>query len=432
MSFFGLLVRFVRQRWVTFVLTALSIAAGTTLVTGILLLREQSEEAFSQKETGYEILIGAKGSPLQLVLNTMYHTGAPVGNISLEVLRRVEKDRRVGSFLPMVFGDNVQGHKVIGTTTRLFDGFEYRKGRSVQLQSGRAFAADYEAVIGSEMAVRTGLREGSTVLMTHGMQEEGEQHDFRPIVITGILAPTATAIDRGMYTTMRTVWDAHYEEYLEQRADADALLEEADETHEHHDHEEHTTARDTIIPEDFTTITAIAVKLKSPVFFESFIRSINEGTTAQAVLPVREIADLFAVVGNINGLLLAVSWLVVVIGATSVFIAMYTSLKERRREIAILRALGAHRRTVFALMITEAMAAGLAGGVTGILLAHVGLLLMAPSVQAQTGVPVSVSGLYPFEGVVLLAVLLMSIGVALLPALKAYRVDVSRHLTPAQ
>mgnify|MGYP001547932642 CR=1 FL=1 len=431
MTFWGLLLRFVRQRWVTFVLTALSIAAGTTLVTGILLLREQSEETFSQKETGYEILVGAKGSPLQLVLNTMYHTGTPVGNISLDVLHRIEKDRRIGSFLPMVFGDNVQGYKVIGTTGQLFDGFEYRKGRAVQVQSGRRFTADYEAVIGSEVAATTGLRQGSTVIMAHGMQEEGEKHDFHSVVITGILAPTHTAIDRGLYTTMRTVWDAHYHEYREQQEEADALLEEA-EGGDAHEHEEHAAVADTTIPEDFTTITAIAVKLKSPVFFESFIRSINDGTTAQAVLPVREIAGLFAVVGNINGLLLAISWLVVVIGASSVFIAMYTSLKERRREIAVLRALGAHRRTVFALIVTAAVAAGLAGGVTGIVFAHGGLLLAAPWVPAQTGVPVSITGLYVFEGTVLLAVVVISAAVALLPAFKAYRVDVSQHLTPAQ
>lgn len=436
MTFMGLLIRFVRQRRVTFVLTALSIAAGTALVSGILLLREAGEETFSQKDTGYEILVGAKGSPLQLVLNTMYHTGTPVGNIPIDVLHRIEKDRRVGSLLPMVFGDNVQGYKVIGTTDRLFDGFEYRKGRSIQVRNGRRFATEYEAVIGSEVAAKTGLRTGSTVVMTHGMHEEGEQHDFRPVVVTGILAPTHTAIDRGIYTTMRTVWDAHYREYRHRQEEAEALLEEAegadDHEHEHPAHEHHTEETDTIIPADFTTITAIAVKLKSPVFFESFIYAVNEGTTAQAVLPVREIAGLFAVVGNINGLLLAISWLVVVIGAVSVFVAMYTSLKERRRELAILRALGAHRRTVFALMVSEAVAAGLAGGTAGIVLAHAGLIAAAPWVYRQTGVPVTGTGLYAFEAGVLLGVVALSAFVALLPAFRAYRVEVSEHLAPVQ
>ncbi len=434
MNFLSISRGFLRRRWVTVLLSVLSIATGTALVTGILLLRDESRNTFSQKDTGYEIIVGAKGSPLQLVLNTMYHVGAPVGNIPLDVYEKLARDRRVGVMLPMVFGDNISGFRVVGTAPQFFSAFEYRKGRRVRVETGRPFAMDYEAVIGSDVAQATGLKLGSTVLMTHGMHEGGEVHDFERLTITGVLVPTQTAIDRGVFTTLRTVWDAHYREYQHQQEAADALLAEAeggettDYDHAHGDDHSNHVKRDSLIPPDFTTITAIAVRLKSPVFFDSFMRSVNDRTAAQAVLPVREIAELFVVVGNIHGLLLIVSYLVVAVGAISMFIAMYTSLHERRREVAVLRALGAHRRTILGLMLTEAVLTGLAGAVVGLVVARVALVVAEPAIRAQTGVAIAVTGLHVVEVFIACGVVLLAVVTALLPAYMAYRVDVSDHL----
>lgn len=430
-------VRFIQQRRIVFLLTALSIAAGTALVVGILLLHTASEQAFSQKDTGYEVIVGAKGSPLQLVLHTMFYIGTPVGNIPHNLADKLLSDKRVKHALPMVFGDNVQGYKVVGTTGQFFDIFEYRKKRTVTVQRGERFRQNYEAVIGSEVAAKTGLQIGSKVTMAHGMHEDGALHEHRAVVITGILAPTHTALDRGVFTTMETVWDAHYREYREQQREAEALLEEEDEAESEHvggEHHHHAAEDDDIpegIPNDFTTITAIAVQLKSPIFFESFVRAVNEGTTAQAALPVREIAGLFAVVGNINGVLLALSWSVVIVGAFSMFIAMYTSLHERRREVAILRALGAHRRTVFALVVAEAAITGALGALAGICIAHLILLFTAPYVQATIGVPLAAGNFYGFEGTVVAGVVGLAVVVAVVPAAQVYKVDVANSLTPA-
>lgn len=446
-------VRLIQQRRVVFLLTALSIAAGTALVVGILLLHTASKQAFSQKDTGYEVVVGAKGSPLQLVLHTMFHIGTPVGNISHSVADKLLSDRRVRYALPMVFGDNVQGYKVVGTTAQFFDTFEYRKSHVVSVQKGARFQQDYEAVLGSEVAAKTGLQIGNSVVMVHGMHEEGAAHEHRAIVITGILAPTHTALDRGIFTTMETVWDAHYREYREQQREAEALLEEADaeseeaegkhhdadkgEHHHHHHagegghhHHEGDSDMPASIPDDFTTITSIAVQLKSPIFFESFVRAVNEGTTAQAALPMREIAGLFAVVGNINNVLLALSWSVIVVGAFSMFIAMYTSLHERRREMAILRSLGAHRRTVFALVLVEAAATGVVGALAGVCISHLVLLLAAPYVQTAIGVPLEAGNIHGFEFTVIAGVVGIAMAVALLPAVQVYRVDVADSLAP--
>jgi putative ABC transport system permease protein len=439
MSFLKLLVRFLEQRLFASVLTAISIAVGVALTLTILTLRLESERAFSQRDTGFEIIVGAKGSPLQLVLNTMYHVGTPVGNFPLADYVRLKTDKRVRFTLPMVFGDNVGGFKVIGTTTDFFTTFEYRKGIKPTLAAGSAFDGDFKAVLGAEAAQTLRVNISDSIAVRHGLSE-GEEgaHDHGKMPVVGILARTGTAIDKGVYMTMHTVWDTHYDEYCEAQADAEAALaaetakaegrtpDKATTEHDHDDsaHEEQT------IPAEFTTITAIAVRLKSPVFYDSFMRTVNDGTAAQAAVPIREIMGLFAIVGNVNGVLLGISYLVIVVGAIGIVVAMYNSLNERRREIAILRSLGAHRRTVLGLMLAEASSCACAGGIVGWGIARVGLRVATPVVERFIGTNLSLAAVYPFDGIVLVSVIALAAFVAALPAWKAYRVNVAENLAP--
>ena len=548
MSIWGILARMLRQRSVATFLTALTIAAGVALVAATLILREESERAFAQKETGFEILVGAKGSPLQLVLNSLYNVGPPVGNIAYSFLDSIKADPRVNLALPMVTGDNVLGYRVIGVAPDFFTKFEFRRGEGVKLAHGAAFTADYEAVIGAEIAAKGHISLNDVVTMTHGIaDEETQAHAHGQVRICGVLEPTGTAIDRSVYTSLATVWDVHYVEYEEQRLAAEAAQAEfaADEltaddtevnkkiqgeksaeehaghdhaeeqadgidTHDHaeeqavesdaHDHGDHDHAEEQAVESDahdhgdedhadhdhgdhdhaeeqavaaeahdhgdhdhdhdhadhdhgahdhahhlhtspgekiaheipvvFQTISSVAVKLKSPIFFESFIRRINEASIAQATMPVREIQSLFAIVGNVNGILLAVSWLVIVIGALSIFVSIYNSLNERKREIAILRSLGAGRRTIFGLIELEAMAIALGGSLAGIILAHLGLHFFGGEISARVGVNLDFALWYNFELLLILGVVLLAALVACVPAWKAYTVDVAHNLAP--
>ncbi len=490
MTIWGILLRMLRQRAVATFLTAVTIAAGVALVAATLILREESERAFAQKETGFEILVGAKGSPLQLVLNSLYNVGPPVGNIAYGFLDSVKADPRVNLALPMVTGDNVLGYRVIGVASDFFTQFEFRRGENVKLAEGAAFTADYEAVIGADIAAAGDIRLNDVVTMTHGIvDEESQTHAHGQVRVCGVLEPTGTAIDRSVYTSLATVWDVHYVEYEEQRlaaeaAQAEFAAEEPDaddpevnkkiqgeaETHDHSDHDHdhgqvddvhdhadhdhdhgdhdhadhdhdhgdhahhlHTAPGEKIaheIPVEFQTISSVAVKLKSPIFFESFIRLINENSIAQATMPVREIQSLFAIVGNVNGILLAVSWLVIVIGALSIFVSIYNSLNERKREIAILRSLGARRRTIFGLIELEAMAIALCGSLAGIILAHLGLNFFGAEISARVGVNLDFALWYNFELLLMAGVVLLAALVACVPAWKAYRVDVAHNLAP--
>ncbi|MCU0427844.1 MAG: ABC transporter permease [Candidatus Kapabacteria bacterium] len=450
MSFFRIVLGFLRQRLFASLLTAASVAVGVALVAAILALRLESERAFSQKDTGFEVIVGAKGSPLQLVLNTMYHLGSPNGNIPLAVYEQLRADKRVSAMLPMVFGDNVGGYKVIGTAPEFFTTFRYRKNIGIQMAEGKPFEKNYQVVIGTEVAQRLALRVGDSVTIRHGLAESAEgAHEHGKMPIVGILAPTQTAIDKGVYSTMETVWDIHYHEYEEAQEEAEAAAAKArgeavpehkhehhdhdgEHKHEHHDHEgEHDHEHhDHAIPPEWTTVTAMAVKLKSPIFFESFIRSVNEGTAAQAAMPIREIMALFEIVGNVNGVLLGISYLVIVIGVFSILVSLYTTLNERRREIAILRALGARRQTIFLLILSESVMIALVGGVVGIGLSQLGLYLAQDRLKASIGGNLTFAPFYTFDAWLLAGVIGLSALVALLPAIKAYRTDVARNLAP--
>lgn len=436
MKFFEILLKFLRQRLVSSSFTALSVAVGVALVAGILTLRLESEKAFSQKETGFELIVGAKGSPLQLVLNTMYHLGTPVGNFPLEVYEKLSKDRRVKFMLPMVFGDNVGGFKVIGTNPDLFTRFEYKKDQKIELNSGKGFTQNHEIVLGAIVAQTLNLKVGDSVSVRHGLQEQAPgAHDHGKMVVVGILQPTRTAIDKGVYCTMYTVWDVHYHEYKEAQEAAEAVMNaeqkpSAGSTAQHEEQHKEQGEHGHEIPAEFTSITSVAVKLKSPVFFEAFTRSVNEGTSAQAAMPIREIMGLFEIVGSINGLLLGISYLVIIIGAISIFVALYNSLAERRREIAILRSLGARRGTIFALIISEAVVIGGLGGIMGIILARSGLYLGKTTLTQQIGGNLEFAALYGFDALLIAGVIMLSASVSLLPAIKAYRTDVAQNLSP--
>ncbi len=437
---------FLRQRLFSSLLTALSVGAGVALASLLIILSIESEHTFSQKDTGYEIIIGAKGSPLQLILNTMYHIGTPTGNISLETWERVQKDRRVKSHLPMVFGDNVGGYKVIGTTPEFFTTFQYRKNRSVTVLAGRPFAGDHEAVLGAISAQNLKIKIGDSITVRHGLSaEEAGAHDHGKMIVVGILTPTNTALDRGVFMTMRTVWDIHYHEYQEQQEAAERALQAAEQdsssavakapkhlhsaAHTHHEenhnhHESHT------IPKDFTTITSIAVKLASPVFFESFVRSINETTPAQAALPVLEMMGLFSIVGNINGALVAIAGLSIVIGAISIMTALYNSLNERKREIAIMRSLGARRATILLLILSEAGCIGILGSLSGVIIAHISAFLLRPILEQALGATLELQLWYLQPWLLAGATVILTLCIACVPAWKAYRTSVAENLLP--
>jgi putative ABC transport system permease protein len=287
------------------------------------------------------------------------------------------------------------------------------------------------------------MKIGDSITVRHGLEtNEQGAHDHGKMPVVGILNATQTALDKGVFMTMYTVWDVHYDEYHEQQEAAEQALaaqegqknakphENEGEGDKHNHHEEQAGEHTHAIPPDFTTVTALVVKLKSPVFYDSFVRSVNDGTSAQAALPIREISGLFSIVGNVNGMLLGVSYLVILVAAMAIVAAMYNSLNERRRELAILRSLGAHRRTTMGLMLAEAGFIGFAGVLVGLVLARCSFHFGKGALERVIGTRLELAWVYSFDVWIGAGVVALSVFVAFVPAWQAYRTDVAENLAP--
>lgn len=419
MNIFKIVYRNIRHRSLSSLLTIFSVMLGTGLVVAILLLKNESEQAFSQTATGYELIIGPKGSSLQLTLSTIYQIGTPVQNMPLKVYELLKNDKRVKSAIPYVLGDNYKGFRIAGTVPEIFNEFQYKKGMKYSLSGGNIFSGDFEAVIGSDVAEKSGMKTGSTFAGSHGIEsyEGSETHDEYNFTVTGILNKTFTPADKVIFVTMNSVWKLHSPHFTaENKIDGD--------TSERKTSDEKT--------ENSKSITSVFVTLKNPVYFDLLRRQINEnkyeGINAQAVLPVFEIKQLFDIVGNINSILMVISYLVVFVAVISILVSIYNSMNDRKHEIAILRILGAGRSTVMKMIILEGMFVSIAGAFLGIASGHILIFLLKEKITNMagieiTGVTFSISEIYLFAGTVIL-----TMAVSIIPALTAYRNDAAENL----
>ncbi|MBL0107571.1 MAG: ABC transporter permease [Ignavibacteria bacterium] len=401
----------IKQRSLSSMLTILSVLLGVGLVTAILILKNESEEAFNQAATGYEIIVGPKGSSLQLTLSTVYQIGLPIQNMPIKVYDLLKNDKRVRLAIPYVFGDNYKNFRITGTVSELFSEFEYKKGIRYKLDEGSFFSNDFEAVIGKEVADKTGLKTGDTFSGSHGIEtyEGASEHSEKKFKVTGILSRTFTPSDRIIFVSMNSVWELHNHE------------NEITGSEDHH-----------IISDSMKTISAVLLKLKSPVFFDLLRRQINEnkyeGINAQAVLPLFEIKQLFDIIGNINSVILVIAYLVIFTAAVSILVSIYNSMNERMREIAIMRSLGARRFLIMKIIIFEGMFLSAAGALLGCIAGHAAVFFLQEKISGLSGIKISGFVFSMFEVYLITGTVILGIIVSIIPAVKAYRTDVSKNL----
>ena len=475
MNIFSLVLKNIAQRKFSVVLTAVSVALGVALIAATLDIRRQVEEKFSQTSVGYELIVGAKGSPLQLVLNTVYHLGNPTGNLPYSTYELYRRNPFVSYAIPMGLGDNYKGFRIVCTTTEFFTKFNYVKDKQFELAEGRLFRDDelYAAVLGKEVAEKTGLKLGDKFVATHGLQEAsgdiGKQHEHNQFTVVGILKKTGTPSDKAVYASLPTVWAIHEEEAhhdKETRKEAveriygkpekdtiQVQLSPTDHKHDHHDRDKDTHAKHS----DGTThtdgdhhadhehehntaptegdITAILIKAKAPIFSLQLYDKINREPYAQAAFAVNEIKNLFDIVGNVDWAFLFITALVIVVAIIGVMVALYNSLAERRREIAILRSLGAHRSKIFSIIALEAALTSFFGALAGIVLSKLLALVLKEVVLQKTGVEISMSlislvGGVPIELALIIIVTFIGALAGIIPAVEAYRTDVAKNLSP--
>lgn len=403
MSFLAMAWRYLNFRWLVSLLTIAGIALGAALVCAVLSLRQESERALSREAGLYDLVAGGKGSPLQLVLASVYHLDAPTGNLPYTEYERLRNDPRVLWAAPIGLGDNYAGYRIVGTEAHFFELPDRSGTPFFKVARGRPFEDRFEVVLGSHVARATGLDVGDSFFGTHGLVDVpgGEVHRDFPYQVSGVLAPTGTAQDRAIFGTLASVWEIHEtEDRLHSAIQGNALLSKREE-------------RET---------TAILLRLKTPGLRLWMVDEIRKRSDGIAAVPINEILRFQrGIVGPVQRALLAIAAAVVAVACLTVLTTLHQAAERRRRDIAILRSLGAVRFEVAALVFTEGLLLTSAGIAFGLLLGHGGLALAAGAVRDATGLILDPWRLPSSELVALGAMAFCGALASLFPAITCYR-----------
>jgi putative ABC transport system permease protein len=393
-----IIFRSLRQHLLSTVITALSIALAGGLLMSVWTVKQQSQQTFTQVNIGFDAVLGARGSKLQLVLNSIFHLEASQGNISQADYDYVRKNPAVKLAIPIAVGDNLRGYRIVGTIPELFTAVEYTPGKRFSLSSGQMFdPAAKEAVLGSFAAEKLGLKVGDTFHPFHGLSFDPRAQHADVYTVTGILAPSNTPADKVVWIPLHGL-----------------------QTMSGHD------------PAAATDVSAVLIQLRSPaVGFRLDMMYNKQGNRLTFAYPIGAImADLFSKISWFDQVLTLIAYLVALVSAGGVLVAIYNSMSARSRDIAILRALGARRRTIFSAVVLEAAAIGLLGMIASFLAYFAIVSGVAAVIRAQTGVLLEA---WQYDPVMLWApagmILLCALG-GLVPAWKAYRTDVASNLAP--
>ena len=395
-------LRSLRQRLLASILTACSIALGVALVGAVLLLEREAEGAFRRTAVGVEILVGGnKGSRIDTLLSALYYVGRAPGRIAWDYYEELEADPRVEYAIPLAVGDTYRGFPIVGIGEEFFTRFHPRPGVPLVLQGSIPAGMSRFAVVGAEAARRTGLGLGDTFYPAHGGAEGHPLHEDEIFTVAAVALPTGTAHDRAIWIDIRQFLRLKGHRGLDRAEEVDAV-----------------------------SAILLKTKSKSPLVIEPLIKEINDGTEAQAIRPVQVVAELFDVVGDVRKILKWVGYLVIAVAAVNVSVSLYNAMASRRRETAILRALGARKRTIIAGVLLESAILCGVGALLGLALAHGGAAAAAPFVERRGGIRLEEFGLHPLEPVILLVLVGVGCLTGMLPAFRAYRVDVARGLAP--
>lgn len=394
-----ILYRSLRQHALSTWITVASIALATGLLMCVWAVKVQARAAFASTSTGFDAVLGARGSKLQLVLNAIFHLEASPGNIAFADYEMIQRHPAVKAAVPIAVGDNLRGYRVVGTLPEPMTGVEYAPGKKFTVQTGGRWfeLGKEEAVAGSFAAQKLGLKVGDTFHPFHGLAFNEKDQHAETYVVTGILAPTNTPADRVIWIPL---------EGVQKMSGHDARAA--------------------------TEISAVLVQLRAPTAgFMLDLMYNKQGNRLTFAYPVGAIvAELFQKISWFDRVLELVAYLVALVAAGSVLASIYNSMSARQRDLAILRAMGARRRTIFGTVVLEAAVIGVLGSIVGFVIYFALLSGVAALIRAQTGVVLSVWQWQPVLAACPLAMIVLCALGGVVPALKAYRLSVAETLAP--
>lgn len=404
------------NRRFTALLTVMSIALSVTLLVGVERLRTEARESFANTLSGTDLIVGARSGPVQLLLYAVFRIGDATNNISWESYQEIAAHPKVAWTVPISLGDSHRGFRVLGTTTAYFEHYRYARDRRLAIAEGKPFADLYDAVLGAEVAEKLDYRIGDAIIVAHGASDVSfARHDDKPFRVAGILARTGTPVDRTVHVSLEAIEAIHID--WQSGAPIPGISISA----------EQARAMD-LTPK---AITAFLVGLTSKVATFQVQRDVNEYPEEPllAILPGVALSQLWNLIGVAENALLIVSAFVVVVGLFGMLTALLTSLNERRREMAILRSVGARPGHVFALIMGEAGFLTLLGVLSGMALLYLSLIAGQPIIESRFGIFVPIGGPTNHEWILLGTVIAAGFLVGSIPGYRAYRLSLADGLS---
>jgi putative ABC transport system permease protein len=427
-------------------LTLLLLSFGVGIISMMLLLENQLNEKFNKNIKDIDFVLGAKGSPLQLILANVYHIDAPTGNIKVSEAQRIIKNPTVKEAIPLAYGDNYEGWRIVGTTPRYAEFYE------VKLREGKVFETPFEVTVGSYAAKELGLKLGQTFKSNHGLDKEGEEEEGHDQLFTvvGIYEASGTVIDRLILTPVESIWEVHDHGDHEESAHAGIVsaeehdAEHTEEAHEHehdgedhdheaehsddHSHEEEHAHEEDHAHEEEREVTAYLLIKRLPMA-PMILPQLVKNTNMQLALPAIEINRLNENFGIGMSVVKAVAILIMVISFLSVFISLFNALRERQYELAILRTLGGRRIQLFMLILLEGFFMVALGLIIGLVLSRIGITMLSDMAKDSFHDEFNALIFLPQEYYLVGITLGLGVVASLLPALRAFFMDISKTLS---
>ena len=411
-----------RNTWFKPLNTTLSILllmSSVAIITVLILLQKQFEEQFSSNADDIDLVLGAQGSPLQLVLSSVYQMDAPTGNINYAEAKTWMQNPFVKSAIPLAYGDNYLGFKILGTTP------DYLAKFGGTVENGKMFADTFEVVIGSEIATKLQLKVGDTFFGSHGDAKEGEKHEEAAYKVVGIASKTGKVVDNLILCNIQSVWAMHETHDHEEEAHP-----HGEEGHVHVEGDEH--HEEAVLSEEGKEITAVLIKFRNKMGIVLWPRMIAQNTKMQAASPAIEINRLFTLFGIGLEALQYLAYGIMLISGISIFIALFNTLKERKYEFALLRIQGASRLQLLQAIVIESLVLCVIGFLFGTVLGRIALMFISKSSDEAFKIAFNpLEFVWEKEGILFLVTIFVGLLAALIPAVKAYRLNISKTLSNA-
>ena len=374
---------------------------GVGIISLLLQLNTLIKDQMDNNLRGIDMVVGAKGSPLQLILSSVYHIDSPTGNISLAEAETISNNRMVGSSIKILYGDNYKGFRIVGAEKKFI---ELYKG---VIKEGKDWDNPYEVLVGSKVYEKLKINLGDELISSHGLREPGQSHDEGTFKVVGLLKPSNSVIDQLIITSPQSVWDIH-------------------ETHDHDEHEnEHEHEHDN------REITAMLIKFKSPMNIIQFPRQINENTNLQAAVPSYEISRLFKLFGFGIETLSYLAYLIIIVSGFSLFINLFNSMRERKYEMALIRTLGASRFQLSTMIIFESLVLTISGFILGLLFSRFGVMFVSSLMEESINYNLNSLKILNEEYWLLGLSVLIGVVSSLIPAIQVYKMNISKILADA-